>query len=199
MSKLDEAINFAVDAHETQVRKLSHAPYILHPLEALVIVSRFTLNEDVLCAAVLHDVVEDTEMSIEDVRIRFGDRVAELVSSETENKRPNLPPSATWRIRKEESLKHLFETDDINVKILWLGDKLSNIRSMLREYINYGDEIWQQFNQKDKKEQEWYYRQITEALRKDFEKTPDFVEYETIVDYIFSDKPNKILIGGKKS
>ena len=197
MSKLDDAIRFAVDAHERQLRKLSKAPYILHPLEAVAIVSQLTLNEDVLCATVLHDVVEDTPVTIEDVRSRFGERVAELVAAETENKRQHIAPEATWKIRKVESLNHLFSTDDMGVKMMWMGDKLSNMRSMLLEYMNIGDGIWQFFNQKDKKEHEWYYRSIAEALRKDFADTPPFLEYETILNYIFADKrPPKTNIEG---
>ena len=188
MSKLDDAIRFAIDAHEGQIRKLSKAPYILHPLEAMTIVGQLTLNEDVLCATVLHDVVEDTVATIEDIRKRFGDRVAQLVAAETENKREHLAPEATWKIRKEESLKHLFETDDLGVKTMWLGDKLSNMRSMLLEYMNEGDDIWQYFNQKDKKEHEWYYRSIADALRGDFSATPVFMEYENILNYIFVDE-----------
>ena len=81
----------------------------MHPLEAASIAGMLTKDEDIICAAVLHDVVEDTDRQLEEIRELFGDRVAELVSSETENKRRYLPPEATWRIRKEESLKHLKE------------------------------------------------------------------------------------------
>ncbi|MBP5177507.1 MAG: bifunctional (p)ppGpp synthetase/guanosine-3',5'-bis(diphosphate) 3'-pyrophosphohydrolase [Clostridia bacterium] len=186
MKKLDDAIHFAVDAHSRQVRKLSGAPYILHPIEALSIVSQLTDDEDVLCATVLHDVVEDTPATIEDVRERFGDRVAELVSAETENKREGLPPDATWKIRKEETLDHLAKTDDVNVRIMWLGDKLSNMRSMLIEYLKEGDGIFIHFNQHDKSEQEWYYRSILKELEKDFAATPALFEYRAIVDYIFN-------------
>ena len=191
MNKLDEAILFATKAHEGQVRKLSHAPYIIHPLETMIIVSEFTLAEDVLCAAVLHDVIEDTSVTIEEVEERFGKRVAELVYAETENKRKGIPPSETWRIRKEETIAHLKETEDLAVKMLWLGDKLSNMRSVLLEYLNKGDAIWQSFNQTDKKEHEWYYVEIYKALKKDFGKTKAFMEYETILSVVFKLRPEK--------
>ena len=188
MSKLETVIKFAIDAHMGQTRKISKAPYIIHPLEALSIAAQLTLDEDVLCATVLHDVVEDTPVSIEEILKAFGDRVAFLVSCETENKYEGVPKDVSWRARKEETLALLKKSDDIGVKIMWMSDKLSNMRAMLIEYIGKGEEIWKFFNQKDKKQHEWYYRSIAEILRPEFENTPAFMEYETIINYIFAGK-----------
>ena len=95
MTKLDHAIKFATDAHAGQKRKMTNTPYILHPLEAAAIVASITTDEDVICAAVLHDTVEDTDVKAETIRSEFGDRVAELVSAETENKRSSTAHSRT--------------------------------------------------------------------------------------------------------
>ena len=104
MGVFDDALMFAAERHHGMVRKKNAGvPYLLHPMETAVIVGTMTNDHEVLAAALLHDVVEDTNTTIEEVRERFGDRVAELVSSETENKREDLPPGDTWRIRKEES------------------------------------------------------------------------------------------------
>ncbi len=185
MSKISEAIKFAADAHEGQLRKLSNTPYILHPLEAMAIAGSLTNDEDIMCAAVLHDVVEDTDRTIEEVKELFGDRIAELVSSETENKRRYLPPDATWKIRKMETLAHLEETDDIGVKTLWMADKLSNVRSFYIAYSIVGDELWKAFNQKDKREQAWYYKEIYRILKPYFKETLVFKEYEGLIGAIF--------------
>lgn len=185
MSKLDEAIKFATDAHAGQKRKLVHEPYILHPLEAATIVAKLTRDEDVICAALLHDVVEDTPHELCEIREKFGNRVAELVGAETEDKRSHIAPEKTWRIRKEESLDHLRHTKDRGVQILWLGDKLSNVRSILNAYLQLGDEVWKAFNEKDKQKQRWYYESIAEALEKDFGDTGIFMEYKQIVTFIF--------------
>ena len=185
MDKLNEAIKFAIDAHRCQTRKLDGGPYILHPMEVAVIVGGLTRDEDVICAAVLHDVVEDTPVTLEEVERTFGKRVADLVLGETEDKRSDLPPEATWKIRKEESLYHMKLMNDKDVELLWLGDKLANMRSILRNYMKIGDGVWEFFNQKDKREQEWYYRSVTELLRANFEGTKEFTEYEQIVKYIF--------------
>lgn len=185
MNKLENAIKFATDAHAGTMRKLTLTPYILHPLEVATIVSVLTTDEDVLCAAVLHDVVEDTPHTIGEVESLFGKRVAELVSYETENKRHNLPPDSTWRIRKEESLEKLRHTDDKDVKTIWLADKLSNIRSLFRAYKRDGDKIWQHFNVKDKKEHKWYYESIAEEIKDEFKNSEVFYEYEKLVGLVF--------------
>ena len=185
MTKLDHAIKFATDAHAGQKRKMTNTPYILHPLEAAAIVASITTDEDVICAAVLHDTVEDTDVKAETIRSEFGDRVAELVSAETENKRKNLSPESTWQIRKKETIEHLIRTKDKDVKILWLADKLSNMRSIFNEYLKSGDAVWQSFHQKDKKMHEWYYKSVAKALKDDFADTQAFKEYEALVNLIF--------------
>ncbi len=80
-------------------------------MEAAVIVSTMTSDQNVIAAAILHDVVEDAGIAMEEIEANFGERVRELVEAETENKREDLPPSETWRIRKEESLDVLKNTD----------------------------------------------------------------------------------------
>lgn len=185
MEKINDAIKFATDAHSGQFRKLGGLPYILHPLEVMAIAGTLTKDEDVMCAAALHDTVEDTNVTNDEIKERFGQRVAMLVSYETENKRRELPAEQTWKIRKVESIKHLEESNDIGVKILWLADKLSNVRSFYRSYITTGDAIWSNFNQKDKKEQAWYYREIYRILKPSFHNTLEFLEFEGLIKALF--------------
>ena len=162
-SLLNNAIIFATSAHEGQFRKGTQIPYILHPLEAAAIVGTMTTDDEIIAAAVLHDVVEDTDTTVEQIKERFGERVAALVASESEDKRENLSAESTWKIRKQETIDHL-KTAPIEVKMITLGDKLSNIRAIHRDYNAIGDELWQRFNQKDKNEHYWYYRSIAECL-----------------------------------
>lgn len=183
MEKLNKAILFAVEAHKEQNRK-NGAPYILHPLETAAIAATMTIDCDVLCASVLHDTVEDTGVTAEEIRREFGERTAELVASETEDKRRGTPPNETWRLRKEESFELLKETKDRGVKIMWLSDKLSNMRSLYVDYLKDGDEVWKRFNEKDKAEQEWYYRTISELLG-ELGDTAAWVEYTALVNKIF--------------
>ena len=184
MELVSEAIAFAVKAHDGMRRKKSEAPYILHPMEAAVIVGTMSDDQNLIAAAALHDVVEDAGITIEEVEEKFGKRVRELVESETEDKRVDLPPSDTWRIRKEESLAVLKNTDDIGVLMVWLGDKLANMRSIYRDWKVEGDAMWQRFNQKNVNEQAWYYSSIVKLTER-LSDTSAWLEYKTLTELVF--------------
>ena len=184
MELVSEAIAFAVKAHDGMRRKKSEAPYILHPMEAAVIVGTMSDDQNLIAAAALHDVVEDAGITIEEIGEKFGARVRELVESETEDKRADLPPSDTWRIRKEESLEVLKSTNDIGVLMVWLGDKLANMRSIYRDWKVEGNAMWQRFNQKDVNEQAWYYRSIVNLTER-LSDTSAWIEYKTLTELVF--------------
>ena len=184
MELASEAVTFAVKAHDGMRRKKSDAPYILHPMEAAVIVGTMTSDQNLIAAAALHDVVEDAGISIGEIEAKFGRRVRELVASETEDKREELPAAETWRIRKEESLAVLKNTEDLGVLMVWLGDKLANMRSIYREFKADGHEMWQRFNQKDPAEQAWYYRTIADLTER-LAHTSAWIEYKTLTELVF--------------
>ena len=184
MELVSEAIVFAVKAHDGMRRKKSNAPYILHPMEAAVIVGTMTDDQNLIAAAALHDVVEDSGVTIDEIAAKFGERVRELVKSETEDKRADLPPSETWRIRKEESLSVLKNTDDEGVLMVWLGDKLANMRAIYRDFKVEGNAMWQRFNQKDASEQAWYYRSIVKFTER-LSDTSAWLEYKTLTELVF--------------
>ena len=104
--------------------------------------------------------------------------------AETEDKREHLPPEATWRVRKEESLDILRNTDDLGVLMVWLGDKLANMRSVYWDWKHKGDAVWLRFNQKDPSQQAWYYQSIAE-LTKRLSHTPAWLEYKTLTELVF--------------
>ena len=168
MEIVSEAIIFAVKAHDGMRRKKS------------------TMSDDqeLIAAAALHDVVEDTDITIEEIEEKFGKRIKELVASETEDKRADLPPAETWRIRKEESLEDLKNTDDIGVLMVWIGDKLANMRSIYREWKVEGDAMWQKFNQKNVSEQAWYYRSIAKLTER-LSDTSAWIEYNALTELVF--------------
>ena len=184
MDLLEKSIAFALRAHEGQVRKKSGIPYILHPMEAATIASTLTDDREVLAAVMLHDTVEDTDTTLDEIRREFGERVAQLVKGETENEYPELTREESWKLRKEESLQRLRANDDASVKIMWISDKLSNARSLFRIYEERGDEMWKLFHQKDKSVQEWYYRSVADAL-KELSDTPAYREYVVLINLIF--------------
>ncbi len=184
MNLIDEAAVFAVNAHSGQTRKMAGTPYILHPMEVASVAGTMTNEPEIIAAALLHDTVEDCGVDPKEIKRLFGARVSALVQSETEDKLSDRPPQETWTQRKEESLIILEHTNDIGVKILWLSDKLSNIRSFYREHQKRGDEMFLSFNQKDPKKQEWYYRRIAACLTElsDFEAYKEFL---FLIDGVF--------------
>ncbi len=186
MGLVESAVIFATNVHEGMKRKQSDLPYILHPVEVAAITGSLTTNQEVIAAAVLHDVIEDTKVKKQEIEKEFGERVAELVASETENKRRNLPAGSTWRIRKEESLEILKNTDDIDVKILFLSDKLSNIRSIYTVWQKEGHALWQAFNEKDPAQQKWYYISIADYTR-ELSYSLAWKEYNYLVNEVFKD------------
>ena len=180
---LERAICFAVDAHAGQKRK-DGSPFILHPLEDAVIVGKLTDDLEIIAAAVLHDTVEDTDTTEEDILREFGPRVCRLVMGETENKRPAVPPEETWHVRKEESLQLLAKTEDPAVRMLWLGDKLSNLRALRREHDKLGIKVFDRFNTSDPLAHKWYYGTIL-SLLSPFEDTSAYQEYSQHFHAIF--------------
>ena len=184
MELVSEAIVFAAKAHDGMRRKKSEVPYILHPMEAAVIVGTMTSDQELIAAAALHDVVEDAGITLAEIEEKFGRRVRDLVASETEDKRETLPPEATWRIRKEESLAVLKNAGDPAVKMVWLGDKLANMRSLYWEWKHAGDSMWLRFHQQDPRQQAWYYRSIAE-LTQSLSHTPAWLEYKTLTELVF--------------
>ena len=184
MELVSEAISFAAKVHDGMRRKKSDIPYIVHPIEVCAIVATMTESQETIAAGALHDVVEDAGVTLGQIGEKFGKRVKELVASETENKREHLPSEQTWRIRKEESLEVIKNTDDIEILMLWIGDKLSNIRAIYRDFLLVGHALWEKFNQSDVNEQAWYYRSVMKYTAR-LSDTPAWIEYKTLIEKIF--------------
>lgn len=187
---LDRAIMFAARAHSGTYRKGTKIPYIVHPMEAAAIVATITDDPDMIAAAVLHDVVEDTDATVEEIRFFFNDHIARLVESESENKRKDLPPQETWMLRKMETLDFLKNKAGREEKILALADKLSNIRAINRDQKTIGEQLWERFNEKNKVKHGWMYRQIAEALS-ELKDTFAWQEYDCLIRETFEEELNE--------
>jgi len=163
MNILDKAIIFATEKHSGMTRKGIDTPYIVHPIEAVAIAASITNDMEILAAAALHDVVEDTAVTMDEIEAIFGKRVAELVAADNEDKMADIPPSESWKIRKETTI-NLLQFASYDEKIIVLADKLSNIRTLCMDVRRFGDKSFEKFNEKDKKMHEWYYREIANAI-----------------------------------
>ena len=183
-SLVDKAIIYAVKAHEGVPRRGRDFPYIVHPLEALTIVATMTSEPELLAAAVLHDVVEDTDFTVEDIRAEFGDRVAELVDAETEKHDESRSREESWLDRKKAALEDLRRAGR-DVKIVALGDKLSNMRAIARDFARYGDDFWNQFRAKDPQSHAWRFRALVDAMS-ELKGLEAYDEFARLVDCVFS-------------
>ena len=181
---LDRAIVFAVQAHAGTERRGKGFPYIVHPMEAMEIVATMTPDQELLAAAALHDTVEDTDVTIEQIRAEFGDRVASLVEAESDEVVEGVSEEESWHARKQAAIDRLARAPH-DAKMVALGDKLSNMRAIARDYAVQGDKLWSLFHTSDPKEHEWHYRGLADSLR-ELSDTFAFKEFELLINQVFS-------------
>jgi len=155
--KINYAIKLASVLHEKHYRKTDNTPYISHPYAVGLILSMADCEEEIIIAGILHDVVEDTDIGIDEIREKFGNRVAEIIHLCTEYDK-TLP----WEIRKKEVVKKL-ESAPIEVKYVKLADVLHNLKSIYESMAEMKDDIWINFNA-GKEKQKWYYSEIIKIL-----------------------------------
>ena len=158
------AFQFAAEKHAGQTRKASSTPYIAHLMGVASLVLEFGGDEDMAIAALLHDVVEDCGGApmLKEVRRKFGGRVAKIVDGCTDSDTDPKPP---WRERKETYIRHL-KSADAETRLVSAADKLNNVRSILSDYREVGESVWERFSG-GREGTLWYYRALLEEfLRK---------------------------------
>tara|TARA_Y100000114_G_scaffold51739_2_gene47221 strand:- start:5111 stop:5614 length:504 start_codon:yes stop_codon:yes gene_type:complete len=119
---LDKALKFATEAHQGQVRKYTHEPYIVHPVEVSSLVKRHGGSEVQQVAALLHDVVEDTDVTLDQISIKFGTQVADLVYWLTDQSKME---DGNRAVRKAIDRKHTFSAPH-EAQFIKLADLISN-------------------------------------------------------------------------
>lgn len=153
---IHEAVLFAEKAHRGQGRKGTEIAYITHPMEVMQILASVNGAPELLAAGVLHDTVEDTGASVEELRAEFGDRVARLVESHSEEK------SRPWQERKQHTIDTL-NSGDRDTRLLIMADMTANLRSMYSDHLRVGNRLWERFNA-PRQLQAWYYGEAQDAL-----------------------------------
>ena len=152
-------------------------------MEAMEIVATITPDQELLAAAALHDTVEDTNVTIEEIRDQFGERVANLVAAESDVFIEGKSEEETWHARKQAAMDRLAAAPH-DAKIVALGDKLSNMRAIARDYAMMGDKLWDIFHAKDPSDHEWHYRGLANSLR-ELSDTFAFQEFENLINQVF--------------
>ena len=142
-----------------------------------------TADQELLAAAALHDTVEDTDVTIEQIREEFGEHIASLVEAESDIKVTGVSKEESWRIRKQAAIDRLAAAP-LDAKMVALGDKLSNMRAIARDYSEQGDALWNLFRMKDRKDHEWHYRGLAASLR-ELQDTFAYKEFEQLINQVF--------------
>ena len=175
------AIVFAMRAHAGQFRKGTSVPYIVHPLAVGRILAEAGCTHELAAAGFLHDTVEDTSVTLDEIQAEFGARVAELVAAVTETDR-----SAAWKVRKQETLDKLQVAAD-DVLVLALADKIDNMRSIRTYLQRKGERMWKRFN-RPRQDQAWYFRSLAICFQSRIKEAPGLEllpEFLNLVEEVF--------------
>lgn len=145
----------AAAAHRFQFRKGGEAvPYLVHPLRVGELLAKAGCNDSVIVAGILHDVLEDTEVSAADVEAAFGAEVLALVEGASEPDK-----EASWEERKQHTLEYLAEAP-VDVLLIACADKLDNLGGLVLDKQLHGDRVWQRFN-RGADAQRWYFEGLS--------------------------------------
>lgn len=169
-----DAIIFATNKHVGQTRKCGTTPYIVHPMEVMVLLTACKCSKDVIIAGVLHDTLEDTATTAEELTQQFGRRVTELVLSHTENK------TKSWTERKQHTIDGI-ATLTLEQKQLLCADQISNVRSITRDLKQQGSRIWANFTG-SKDQILWYYQTVFQTLKKHMRPCKLLTAYSQAID-----------------
>lgn len=181
MNKIEKAKEFATNVHKEQVRKGSGKPYIEHPAKVAKILTDMGAPEDVICAGWLHDTVEDTDVTLEQVISEFGEQVGQLVAGHSEDKR-----IVDWYEMKIKNMDFLPDSSK-DLQMLVLGDKLANARDTCDTFKDKNDGVWEYIGT-TVEDQAWYYGQGLKFLYKmgEYEDTkPFYEEFKSIAKEMF--------------
>lgn len=174
--KYFEAVKFACDRHKNQTRKITPFPYIVHIYETLQILRENGADEETLIGGILHDTVEDTGTSLEEIKELFGERVATLVDFVTEKK------SMPYVERKMEHSNRLAK-GPVEAKMIKCADSLSNLRAIYLDCKSLGD-IWGKFNSNKENIKE-HYRHSIEVF-KELENTDMYKQLVKFYNLVFN-------------
>ena len=177
-----KAIEFAAKAHSQQFRKGTRLPYIIHPLEVGNILIEAGCSDEIIAAGILHDTLEDTAITYEDLVAQFGKEVADLVVGASEPDKAD-----TWENRKLHTINYL-KTAPLAVVLVTAADKWSNFRATYEELLEKGEKVWSKFN-RGKEKQQWYMQSLAafflSRLDKKDNRTIIFKKVSEIVEKIF--------------
>lgn len=175
---IHQAIAYVARAHRRQRKKGTQAPYVWHPLHVGWLLQGAGVEEEVVVAGLLHDVIENTAVTSEELAAEFGPEVTGIVLGVTEDKR--LP----WEERKRQTLASLPRAP-LPVRLVAAADKIDNLMGMRRALDTVGEAAWSRY-QGGREAQEWFLRGVAKAVRVAPERDhPLFGQLEREIETVF--------------
>lgn len=171
-ARIERAVTFALHAHEGQTRRGEDMPYVVHPLSVGFLLARHGFDDDVVIGGILHDTVEDTHTSLDDIAELFGDVVAELVTTVSHD------DALSWMEKKQHYIERVRQGNE-GAKAISVADKIANAESLLQSYVVFGPELWSHFNAGREKKL-WFEHAMLTMLRETWDH-PLIDEYEAYV------------------
>lgn len=185
---ITEAIRFAAEAHAGQNRKGTNTPYIWHPLSVGRLLQDAGCSTETIVAGILHDVLEDTSITVSEVRERFGNEVAEILQAASVS-----DTTMPWEVRRRRIIEGL-KTAPVDAKIVSAADKLDNLRDTAVDLAGLGERVWNRFN-RGRHKQEWYYRNVLLSLTADSGQAADHPlvhALELEIDRVFGERSGEV-------
>src|SRR5271157_1107490 len=170
--RFDSALLFASRLHRHQTRKGGDVPYLSHLLGVASLVLEDRGNEAEAIAALLHDSIEDhgdrypggREALRTEIAAQFGGEVLEIVDACTDDEDYDKQQARAWKERKQAYIDR-FATANESVRRVACADKVNNIRSILADYREHGEPLWERFRTKSRDDQFWYYGELLRVFR----------------------------------
>jgi (p)ppGpp synthase/HD superfamily hydrolase len=170
---IEKAARIGASAHQGQTRKEGPFPYIEHPVITALILMRYGFSDAVVAAALVHDVLEDTNYRESDMREALGDVVMSIIASVTND------DTLDWEAKKKKYIETV-RTGSPEAKAVATADKIANARSLLIAYVTQGSEIWEHFTTGREKKL-WFENAMLAMLRETWQH-PLVDEYAVLVD-----------------
>lgn len=183
MNIKEKAKKFAIKAHMGQVRKSEpDKPMIMHPISVGMMLEEYGYNDQVVAAGYLHDVVEDTKYTIEDIEKEFGKEIADLVMGASEPDK-----SLSWEERKKHTIEET-KTLPLRNKLIVCADKINNLEDMMIIFERNGKKDFSAFK-RGEKDQKWYFTNVYESLINNEDKDlPIFKRLKNVIEIVFEEK-----------
>lgn len=169
--KIEKAIVRAAELHRNQERKGSGTPYVVHPYSVAFLLAHYTDDEDVVCAGLLHDILEDVPGYGEGrMREEFGDRICDIVKEVSEDRDPLISGHffpEIWKERKDGYIENL-KNDSEEALLIACADKIQNLRSLIDGYAEHGEGLWEHFRSR-KEDMLWFYQTVLAVISERFQ------------------------------